>query len=497
MIPSGKNVRPRPAVLSLRPRAPAALTHVPGVGYVQATVSGRTPPEHAAGTPLRQRFLVALTGLLILLAASWLALIIVTRIDELFFPGQGISVGGIVGSLPGVEEDGAGSDDPINILVMGLDRRPTEGQAPTRTDTMFVLTVDPRSKTAGILGIPRDLWVDIPLRDGGGKYQSRVNTAYATGELQGYEGGGAGLVEDVIEDNLGISIDHYVIIDFPGFIDVIDELGGIDVYVEEEVYDPYYSRTELPGDYYPLHFEVGEQHMDGQTALDYSRTRFDSSDLERIQRQQQVIFAAIDKALERGLFDIDKLTGLWEKYRDAIDTDVNDLQAPGFAALAAQIDTTRIAALSLGAATVDYITPYGEDVLIADKDMVQELVEALFVDQRLAEEAAVVEIQNGSGTDGLATQVVEYLTEFGFSSDSLTAANTVDGSIRPLTVLIDFSGKEYTVEKLASLLAVPPDQVRRAGPQDRDLSTVENADIVIILGADTQMREFAADLGDG
>ncbi len=460
-------------------------------------MSGTTPPEHAPGSPLRQRFLVALTGLLILLAASWLALIIVTRIDELFFPGQGISVGGIVGSLPGVEEDGAGSDEPINILVMGLDRRPTEGQAPTRTDTMFVLTVDPRSKTAGILGIPRDLWVEIPLRDGSGFYESRVNTAYATGELQGYEGGGAALISKVINHNLGISIDHYVIIDFPGFIDVIDELGGIDIYVEKEVDDPYYSRTELPGDYYPLHFEVGQQHMDGQTALDYSRTRFDSSDLERIQRQQQVIFAAIDKALERGLFDIDKLTGLWEKYKDAIDTDVNDLQAPGFAALAAQIDTTRISALSLGAATVDYVTPYGEDVLIADKDMVQQLVEALFVDQRLAEEAAVVEIQNGSGTDGLATQAVEYLTEFGFSSDSLTAANTVDGTIRPRTVLIDFSGKDYTVEKLTSLLAVPPDQVRQAEPQDRELSTVENSDILIILGADTQMREFAADLGGG
>ena len=80
---------------------PAALTHVRAVGYVQATVSGRPPPELTAGTPLRQRFLVAVTGLIIVLAAAWLALIIITRIDELFFPGQGIPYpGGVPLFLP-------------------------------------------------------------------------------------------------------------------------------------------------------------------------------------------------------------------------------------------------------------------------------------------------------------------------------------------------------------------------------------------------------------
>src|SRR3990170_8758697 len=104
-------------------------------------------PPSIPAAQLRRRLLVALAGLGILIAASYLALIIVTRIDELFFPGQGLSVGGL-GALPGVQGDDGG-EGQINILVMGLDRRPSEGDAPTRTATMFVVTIDPKTTTAG------------------------------------------------------------------------------------------------------------------------------------------------------------------------------------------------------------------------------------------------------------------------------------------------------------------------------------------------------------
>lgn len=446
-------------------------------------------------SPLRQRLLVALAGLVIFLTTCYLALVVITRVDELFFPGQGLGVGGL-GALPGVEGDGD-SEGQITFLVLGLDRRPSEGDAPTRTDTIFILTIDRKTKTAGILGIPRDLWVEIPARDGSGYFEGRINTAYVTGEVQDYPGGGSSLVKKVVERNLGIKIDHHVIIDFEGFIEIIDDLGGIDVYVEEEVYDPYYSRTELPGDFYPLHFEVGLQHMDGETALDYSRTRFGSSDLDRINRQQQVIFAAIDKALERRLVSVDQLTGLWRRYKDAIETDINDIQAPGFAALAAQIDPTNIAALSLGAATRPWTMPDGAAVLLVDKEIVQQIVQALFSEQGVSEEAALVEVQNGAGADGLAGRVVDYLAEFGFAASSLTATDTADGSVYPVTEIIDFTGKEQTVQRLASLLSVPAEQVRRAGPEDGALATVAGADILVILGADVQALELVTDGSGG
>lgn len=449
---------------------------------------------HPTTTHLRRRLLVAIAGLGILVAATYLALVIVTRIDELFFPGQGLSLGGL-SHLPGVQGNDAGTGQ-INILVMGLDRRPSEGKAPTRTDTMFVLTIDRETKTAGILGIPRDLWVDIPYRDRSqGVFQDRINTAYVYGENGNYSGGGAKLAEQVVERNLGIPIDHYIIIDFQGFIKVIDGLGGVDVYVDKQVDDPYYSETEAPGDYHPLHFEIGMQHMNGQTALDYSRTRFDSSDLDRIHRQQQVIFAAIDKALAQNLVHVDRLASLWGKYKNTIVTDINDIQTPGFASLAAQIDPQRIVSLSLGPATVSWTTPTGAEVLLADKQQVQEIVQALFNGQQIADEAARVEVQNGTGTDGLAQQVIGYLSQ-SFPSNSLSAA-TSTAAAPARTEIIDFTGKQHTVDVLAGLLSVAPAQVRAATPEDAALRTVQSADVVVILGADARARDFAAETPGG
>jgi LCP family protein required for cell wall assembly len=447
-----------------------------------------------ASGQLRRRLLVAFAGVAILAAAAYLSLVIVTRIDELFFPGQGLSVGGL-SNLPGVQDD---SDNArrINVLVMGLDRRPSEGNAPTRTDTMFVLTIDSKTKSAGMLGIPRDLWVEIPARSGDGYFNERINTAFVYGEQTGYPGGGARLAEKVIERTFGISIDHYMIIDFPGFIEVIDSIGGVDIYVEEEIYDPLYSRTELPGDYYPLEFHVGLQHMGGQTALDYSRTRFDNSDLDRIHRQQQVIFAAIDKALELDLVRVDRLVDLWGQYKDAIVTDVNDIQAPGFARLAAQIDPDRIVALSLANATVGWTAPTGAQVLLLDEEMAQRIVNALFGEAGLSDEVALVEVQDGPGTAGLAPQVVDYLGTLGFEPE-LLAASSNSTTIQPLTEIIDFTSKTDTVGRLAALLQVAPEQVRVATADDIALRTVLNADVVVILGADAQARDYTAEASGG
>ncbi|MDP3769151.1 MAG: LytR C-terminal domain-containing protein, partial [Dehalococcoidia bacterium] len=205
----------------------------------------------------------------------------------------------------------------------------------------------------------------------------------------------------------------------------------------------------------------------------------------------------IDKALARRLVNVDQLLDLWSRYEGAIDTDVNDLRAPGFAALAAQIDPTQISALSLGYATVPWVSPDGQSVLLVDDTLVQDVVQALFSDQALTQEAALVEIQNGAGSDGLATQVVDYLAEFGFSADSLAAANAVDGAVRPQTVIIDYTGKDHTVQRLASLLGVLETQIRVAGPDDAALPTIANVDVLVILGTDAQARDFTLEETSG
>lgn len=418
--------------------------------------------------------------------ASYLALIIVTRVDALFLPGNEIRLGGL-GGLPGVDSGGgAGKGLPegrINILVMGLDRRPREGEAPARTDTLFVLTVDPDAKTAGILGIPRDLWVEIPGKDGG-TFEERINSAYVIGTVNNYDGGGPGLAMEVVEHTLDIPIHHYMVIDFEGFVEVIDGLGGIEVEVPEEIYDPYYSWTELPGDYDPQSFEAGLQHMDGRTALAYARIRRSSDDLDRIQRQQRIMFAVMDKALSLDV--LAHAVDLWREYKDTVDTDLNDLQIPGLAALAAQIPPDRVSALSLGPATVAYITPEGAAILLADDQGIQRLVQALFSDQQLLEEEALVEVQNGTGEEGLASEAVSYFVEMGFPASGLVAANAAGGLLHTTTEIVDFTGKTYTAQRLADWLGLPSERIRAARTEDSDLTTI-SADIVVILGDDANI----------
>ena len=452
-------------------------------------------PRPSGGSRFRQRLLVALASLGIVLAIFWLALVILTRIDELFLPSD-IDLGALT-VFPGVEEAGVGATERINVLVMGLDRRPNEPDAPARSDSMFVLTIDPQSETAGMLGIPRDLWVDYPYRDGGCCYQDRVNAAYVLGERQDYPGGGARLATDVIERNLGIPIDHYVLIDFEGFVEIIDALGGITVYIETRLYDPFYSATEDRGDWLVLDFWPGEVvEMDGAIALGYARSRRNTSDLDRIRRQQQVIFAALEKARELGWNDVSRIPGLWGDYKDAIETDINDLLVLRFAGLASRIDPTRITALTIGAATRGWTTPDGKSVLLADKELVQEMVRALFSDQRLLQENAHVEVQNNAGADGLALRAVDFLAGQGFPATLLTAAEAA-ATTRPRTEIIDFSGKEYTVQRLAKLLGVSADGIRRAEAADAVLPATDDTDILVILGSDAQTQDFAVEASGG
>ncbi len=391
-------------------------------------------------------------------------------------------------TLPGVDtSNNSLGDRPINILIMGLDRRPNEGDIYTRTDTMIVATIDPVAKTAGILGIPRDMWVEIPNADGT-YFNERVNTALEFGQLYDYPGGGPQLAEDTILRNLGVKIDHYIIIDFQGFKQIIDDLGGIDIDVPTALDDPLYSDTEKLGDYFPLHFEPGMQHMDGRTALGYARSRNTTSDLDRIQRQQRVIFAVMDKALT--LNAIPNALSLWKKYKSTVVTDINDIQVTGFANLASQIPPERMSALSLGACVTPWTTPEGADVLYPSKEGCQKIVNALFLDRQLIAEKAVVEVRDGSGND-IAQTAVDLLTNLGFPQGNVIAGDPPPGGLVANTEIIDFSGNPVSTGKIAEWLGVPATAVRKATALDTDLRTA-NADIVVVLGADANVTGLSA-----
>jgi len=428
---------------------------------------------------------LVLFGILVLAGgAFYTALVVTTQAYPIFFPGSSLDIGI---SAPGIK-------DPETIenggrrwtfLVMGVDRRPYEGNAPSRTDTMFVLTVDPQTRSARALAIPRDLWVDVYGPDG--VFQQRINSAYEFGEAI-EEGKGIETVVNTVEKLLGIEIDHHVILDFNGFKEIISLLGGVEVEVPEGlgVYDPSYSETELLGDFYPCIFEPGTYQMDGSQALCYARVRNNSDDRERILRQQTVIDAVVKKAAQLSILGSPgTMLELWQRYRETVQTDVNDLQAPGFAGLAASIDQNSISYLSLGGVTTAWTTPRGAQVLLASPEGIALLVDAFTSDNQLEQEAAVIEVQNGSGQTGAEQQAADLFTSFGVAPElilPLQAALPVSE-----TQIIDFTGKFYTAQRIAGWLELPVGRIRAATADDAGLRAAAGSDIVVILGADTEI----------
>lgn len=167
-----------------------------------------------------------------------------------------------------------------NILVLGVDKR--DGDV-GRSDTMFVVMLDPKSEHMSLLSIPRDTMVRIPNNG-----WNKINHAYAYG--------GHKLSEQTVENFLGIKINNYVLIDIKGFVELVDALGGIDIDVENSMAysDPY----DDGADGLVINLKKGRQHLTGQHAMEYVRYRDEEGDIGRIQRQQKFIKAVYAKVLE-------------------------------------------------------------------------------------------------------------------------------------------------------------------------------------------------------
>ncbi len=205
------------------------------------------------------------------------------------------------------------------------------------------------------------------------------------------------------------------------------------------------------GDFYPCIFEPGTYQMDGSQALCYARVRNNSDDRERILRQQTVIDAVVKKAAQLNILESPgTMLELWRRYRETVQTDVNDLQAPGFASLAASIDRNSISYLSLGGITTAWTTPEGAQVLLASPEGIKLLVDAFTSDNQLEQEAAVIEVQNGSGLTGAEQQAADLFTSFGVAPEMILPLEAALPVAE--TQIIDFTGKPYTAQRISGWL---------------------------------------------
>jgi LCP family protein required for cell wall assembly len=170
-----------------------------------------------------------------------------------------------------------------NLLILGVDGHESEGFA-SRTDSIMLLGINPGTLYVSIFSLPRDLFVEAP--DYG--FQ-RINVINLLGEQQ-QAGSGPRLVNEAIRSTFGITIERYVRLDFQGFVRLIDAVGGVTIDVERTIVDDLYP-DEQAGGVMTVRFDSGVQHMDGERALIYSRTRQADDDYRRAARQQQVLSA--------------------------------------------------------------------------------------------------------------------------------------------------------------------------------------------------------------
>ena len=351
----------------------------------------------------------------------------------------------------------------ITVLIIGLDYRDwIAGEGAPRSDTMILLTIDPLTKTAGMLSIPRDMWVNIP-----GFGYSRINTAYSSGEGSRLPGGGPELARKTVEQFIGVPIQYYAQIDFSTFSSFIDEIGGIDIYNDQDLrLDP------VGGGKDKIRITCcGMRHLGGERALAYVRYRKDKEgDVARSKRQQKVILAIRNKVLSPENFPllIGKAQTFYEQFSAGIQTNMPFDTAIRLAVLAKDIPVE-----SIKQGTIDYTmvalnstTLGGEkaDVMKPLPDKIRELRDQIFttggavspianqndIPGLMKSDGARVRVLNGSFTAGLDTTTGNFLVNQGVPVTEIGNADQAYTS----TVIVVYGPKLYTLKYLQAVFGV-------------------------------------------
>lgn len=370
----------------------------------------------------------------------------------------------------------------VNILMMGLDFRDwASGEGPPRTDTMILFTLDPIARTAGMMSIPRDLWVNIPGFDLG-----KINTAYQLGEAARLPGGGPGLAVRTVEEFLGIKINYYFQVDFGTFVDFIQAIDGVKVRLTSPI------ELDVIGKPIPLVLEPGIYTLSGDEALAFARARNTAgADFDRSQRQQQLILAIRDRLLIPVIQArlIGNAAELYQSFSGGIRTNITFDEAFKLGLLALDIDESNI---QRGAITVpDHVTlavsPDGLQILKPVTQNIRILRDEIFATVGQAGPATVggdntalikaenakVAVYNGTLISGLAGDTQDFLINQGVN---VTVIDNAESALT--TTIYDYTGKPYTIKYLVEVMGISKIHIFYVNDPDSEV------DIEIVLGSD-------------
>lgn len=369
-----------------------------------------------------------------------------------------------------------GEYDILNFLLLGSDTfNPTNSG---RTDVIIVVSVNQTAGTVSLLSIPRDLYVYIPEIG-----LNRINTAYGYGEQTFGEGEGPRSLINTIEYNLGLEIDYYARINFTDFRQIIDDLGGVDIAVDCAIEDWRLIEPEMDPtieeNWAMYTLPIGYQHMDGDLALWYARSRRTSSDLDRGRRQQAILRAVLDRI--RSLSLLNQVTDVWPQLMDIVETDIPLDVMLGLVPMAATLDSSQIASYTLRAnqEVRGWTSPQGASVLAPNRDAIVTLEQQMYrppTTFRLASASPHVQVVNGSGITGMDRVAASRLEWEGF----LVTIGEPLAAYSPRTAVVDYTGQA----KGGSLLLLQ--NVLRLGNEDilPDPSSAREFDYRVVVGGD-------------
>lgn len=303
--------------------------------------------------------------------------------------------------------------ETVNFLLIGSDKRPGGS---FRTDTMVIAILRPNDGQVSLISIPRDLWVSIP-----GWENQRINTAYQHGISVDYPGGGPGLLKDTILYNLGIRIDHTAMVEFDGFRQIVDTLGGVDVpvscaYTDWHLIDPSYD-PENENNWALYTTGPGLIHMDGDLALWYARSRQKSNDFDRGRRQQEVLRALFTQALQAGT--LKRIPELYNDLKNTVETDLNLVDLLQLSLYAPKMTNADIRSYYIRPPLVSsWITEGGAAVLLPNEEALQQmLTEALSASTKTVErQKTVIDVMNGTSIAGYETLAATRLNYAGYET---------------------------------------------------------------------------------
>ncbi len=381
------------------------------------------------------------------------------------------------------------SNGRTNILLAGIGGEGHDGGE--LTDTIMVASIDDNTKLVSLLSIPRDTYVKTDQFPEG----ERINQIYVLGKNAVNSATGMKDLENVISGITGLQINYYAKVDFAGFTKIVDSLGGVDVNVEKDIYDPFYPLGETTH-YQTFSIKAGPQHLDGATALKYARSRETTSDFDRARRQQELMTAIKDKAFSLNILtDPGKIQAIYDSIKDSIETNLNVDEIIELAKISKDFTKDNIFSHVLSdnqSSCGGFLYQPARDffggafvLLPAGKnyDSIHEMTDLIFNHEDVMKDDTPIQVLNGTKTGNIAGDVTDYLSRDCFNV--VYYGNADQKNIATTTIYYQAGPngeKPPILDFIAKILPYP----EVAGIPQADLNTDKKAgtQIIIELGAD-------------